>query len=197
MSNVNIASEMSRESVHGLSKLKQQKQEQQQQVVQEQSLTTGIQWTQNTQTTQAVQASAQNSQAQAADNKQNAPKIVAPGIEDLATLTTTVSTNTTTTASVHRSTALLSRFAGYINVDEIKKKYREIYRSTRSHNLLYERLMNNFKAAGVQALLGLLGADPSEISNIQSEVREEALKEIDQRLAIDWAQAKATIEIVG
>ena len=29
------------------------------------------------------------------------------------------------------------------------------------------------------------------------EVREEALGEIDQRLSLDWAEAKATIEIVG
>lgn len=109
-----------------------------------------------------------------------------PSIEDIAVLSSTISADKVPVFAPNN-----------LDVDGIKDKYRETFRSTRSHNLLYERLMGHFKAAGLQGLMGLLGVDPKEIANIQTEVREEALKEIDQRLGVDWAQAKATMEIVG
>ncbi len=45
--------------------------------------------------------------------------------------------------------------------------------------------------------MSFAGISSDEIDSLKAEVRNEALSEIEQKIAQDWAYAKAMIEIMG
>ncbi|MFH1761256.1 MAG: hypothetical protein ABIA63_09170 [bacterium] len=187
-----LNSGMARDKLYGLSKLKQQNQQQvqeqqQQNQVMQQPATSTIQWTQAAQAVEQV--GNQNVQNQA-----RGLEIQAPNLEDVAMLTSTVSTKEESIA--HMVGQKIISHLG-INVGALKEKFKEYYRQSKSHNLLLERFMANVKMSGLNAMLTLAGLSADEIEHTKAEVREEALKEIDSKLQQDWAYAKAMIEIVG
>ncbi|MDD4179466.1 MAG: hypothetical protein PHH14_05405 [Candidatus Margulisbacteria bacterium] len=193
---------MSRESVRGAS-LKQKQQEkdvkiQEQLVKQDPSLASGLQWAYQAQTAQT--AVLNNQQPKLVNNQTQGPKIVTPGVEDVAVITTAVALNEETAEAPGAQKSFFSRaaaFAGILCADEIKKRFRDAYLKSKSHNLLLERFMSGVKLSSLNMMLTLAGVSPGEIETIRSECRDAALKEIDTKISQDWANAKAMLEVFG
>ena len=171
-----------------------------QQQVQSQPSATGIQW------------AAQNPAAQQVVNQQAAAgvktakiegktvsrqfEIQAPSVEDMAVLSTSVKMKDESVLAVtYRSVTTFLR-KGF-NMPALEESYREVYKKSKSHNLLLERFMANIKFSVMQGLFSMLGVSGEEREKIQKEVREQALNEIDSRLKNEWAYSKAMLEIVS
>ena len=192
-----LTSEFSREKLYGLTKQqKQQSQEteQQQSVVKQDPSSSGIQWAQ----VQSAQASEQvnNTQKPGSQNVQSkGPEIALPNLDDVAMLSSAVSTKVQEVTAESIGRKIFSK-AG-INIGALKEKFKEYFKKSKSHNLLLERFMANVKMSGLNALMSLAGLSSSNIEKIKSEVRQEAIAEIDSKISQDWAYAKAMIEVMG
>jgi len=76
------------------------------------------------------------------------------------------------------------------------EKYETAYRESKSHNLMIS-LMNKAVAGALQMALSFSLDDPSEIKEIQENVKTKATSEVDSKLRSEYAQAKAMMDIVG
>lgn len=196
MSEFNIGTEFAQEKMYAASKLKQKQVKQQEvQLNQQESQTTGLQWV-----TQAEAANTQNVQNADQTNKSemqnttNKPEIM-PNLEDVATLSSTVSLKQKSVlAPEQRGIINISRFG--LNAAALEESFKEIYRKSKSHNLLLERFMSNVKLSGLNVLLSLAGFSPTKIEEMKTEVRKEALEEIEAKLSQDWAYSKAMVDII-
>lgn len=181
-------------------KLPEQQQEQQQEaMVKQDPSATGLQWAYQAPATQEtsqanmnVKTENQTSQTQS----KGKPEIAAPGEEDLAVLSSTVSTHAKKVSSA-RGTGLKLALRLGMNAAALEESFRELYKQSRSHNLLMERFMSMIKFSTIKTLCSMLGMSAEEQDRIQSEVRQEALAEIDTKLRNDWAHAVAVSEIIG
>ncbi len=197
-----VSADIAKEKMHALIKPKlpdQQEQQQKEVLVKQDPSTSGIQWAYQTQAPPAAQESAQanmnvKSEGQAAQTK-GQPEIVTPGEADLAVLSSTVSVNDKSVAMARGKGLRLAGRLG-LNAAAIEQSFREIYKQSKSHNLLLERFMSMVKFSSVKMLCTMLGMSAEEQDRIQSEVREEALAEIDIKLKNDWAHAVALTEII-
>ncbi|OGC04078.1 hypothetical protein A2276_05620 [candidate division WOR-1 bacterium RIFOXYA12_FULL_43_27] len=116
-------------------------------------------------------------------------------MEDVAQLSSTVASRVDQVRGESVGQKIITRMG--INPAALKEKYKEYFRSSKSHNLLLERFMAHVKLSGLNSLFSLAGISSQEIEEIKSEVKAEALSEIEQKIAQDWAYAKAMIEIMG
>jgi hypothetical protein len=201
---VNIKSDAGGQKFYGISR-PQQKQEEaqkQQQLAQDPSTVTGLQWaqTQAVQQSQAGQASAQaNNGAKPVETKgsnagANNFALVQPNMEDVAMLSSTVTTRADQVDAPKQG--LVTRFlADRINMNALESTFKEYYKKSKSHNLLLERFMSNIKFSAIKSMMTMMGVSGEEQVKIQSEVRGEALNEIDSKLKNDWAYTKAMMDI--
>jgi len=201
----NVHSDLASAKFYG-SRSEQAKQQEalKQAVKQDPSTTTGIQWAQ-TQAVQQAQSGEQAAQvanaakpadAKGANAQSESYDIVQPNLEDVAMLTTTVSTNESEVAA--SKAGMVRRFvAGRLNMGALETSYKEYFKKSKSHNLLLERFMANVKFSAMKMLMSALGVSAEEQVQMQAEVREEALKEIDSKLQNDWAYTKAMMDITG
>ena len=151
----------------------------------------GLQWS-ATQNQAAVQAQAQTQGTNKTELQANKNfEITAPSIEDLAVLS-----SVDTSDKVHTTGKLNLVRLGF-NMGALEQAFRETYKKSKSHNFLLERFMANVKFSSLKLLFSALGVPAAEQDKIQSEVREEALKEIHNKLNQEWAYTKAMLEIVG
>ncbi|OGC23405.1 hypothetical protein A2291_08075 [candidate division WOR-1 bacterium RIFOXYB2_FULL_42_35] len=201
----NLDANLPKEKISSLSKLKTAEQVRNEQkkvaIQQQESQTTGIQWAAQVvdpgQTQQTSQVNPKrNSNQLNNQGKGSKVEIMLPGIEDLATLTTTAAIKQESVAVVERR-SLMNFVRSGLNMAALEESYREIYRKSKSHNLLLERFMSNVKFSALKSLLSLMGLSAEEQTRMQKEVREQALAEIDSRLKNEWANAKAMLDIVG
>jgi hypothetical protein len=168
-----------------------------QQQVQAQPTASGMQWmAQNAAAQQAqpaVGAKAVKIEGKAVSREF---EIQAPSVEDMAILSTTVKMKDESVMAVtYRSVTTFLR-KGF-NLPALEESYREVYKKSKSHNLLLERFMANIKFSVIKGLFSALGVSGEEQEKMQKEVREQALNEIDSRLKNEWAYSKAMLEIVG
>lgn len=195
-----LNSEMSREKLYGLSqKQKLYSKEEKTQEQTQQKLDpnfSGLQWL-NVQTAQAAQQTGgvQKTSLQTVQTQTKSPEIASPNLEDVAMLSSAVSTKEDAVSALNIGAKIITRLG--INLSALEQKFKEYYKKTKSHNLLLERFMANVQMSGINSVLSLAGVSASEIEKMKKEVREEALGEIDSKLTQDWAYAKAMIEIVG
>jgi len=199
--NFQVGSELAREKLHAASQLKQKQNEQKQQeqvIKQDPSLTTGVQWA-YAQAPQAVQAqaAAQKAEGQTIQNQPRAPEVATPDIEDLAAISTTVSVKEEAVQAINDNRSIFSHIRTALNAGALEQSFKEIYKKSKSHNLLLERFMATVKLSGIGLLLSACGISAEQLENIKAEVREQTLKEIELKLSQDWAYAKALIEIMG
>ncbi|MFA4967554.1 MAG: hypothetical protein WC624_04980 [Candidatus Margulisiibacteriota bacterium] len=196
----NVGAELPKEKLYAAQKLKQnqgQAEQQAQQNVQKQApnMMNGVQWQAAQQSAQQVQG-AKNANGSTATN--NAPKsfeISLPEISDTAVLlSTSVSINEESVEAPTLTRNLLR--AVNINMGALEETYRETLKKSRSHNMLLERFMSNVKMGGLSKLLSMCGMSAEKLDEIKSEVRKEALSEIDAKL-VHWAYTKAMLEITG
>ncbi len=195
MSDFNIGAELSQEKLYAAAKMKQKQVKQQEVVNHQQNQATGLQWTTQAEAanTQNVQSTEQTNKAEM-QNATNKPEIM-PNLEDVATLSTTVSLKQKSVlAPEQRGIINVSRFG--LNAAALEESFKEIYRKSKSHNLLLERFMSNVKLAGLNSLLALAGISPSKIEEMKATVRKEALAEIETKLSQDWAYSKAMVDII-
>jgi hypothetical protein len=172
-----------------------------QQVKQDPS-TTGVQWAANQTVaqSQAAQAAAQanNGAKPVAEGKMaatsNNVEIAQPSLEDVAVLSTSVSMSEES-VSAPKPGIVRTALAGALNMKALEESYREHFKKSKSHNMLLERFMSNVKFSAVKTLMSLLGVSAAEQAKIQSEVKDQALKEIDSKLRNDWAYTKSMLEI--
>ncbi len=197
---INISTDISKDKLYAAS-MKQQKQNAEQKVQeqinkQDPNMFTGLQWAANQQTQNAnpqnVQKPSNPQNGTIANNTPSSADIAAPNFEDTAMLTTTVSMHED---SVNVGTKILSKIG--LNAGAIEQSFKEVFKKSKSHNLLLERFMNNMKMGGLTALMGLMGIEPEKIEGLKAEAREEALKEIHTKLSQDWAYTKAMLDITG
>jgi len=153
----------------------------QQLVKQDPSNATGVQWAARV---------AQPQAGQVAGNLE----LVQPSIDDVAILSTAVSMNETE-VDAPRPGLLTRHLADRFNMASLESTYREYFKKSKSHNLLLERFMANVKFSAVKSLMSLMGVSADEMAKIQSEVRDQALAEIDSKIKNDWAYTKAMLEI--
>ena len=155
----------------------QQQQQQQQAIVPDASQATGLEW-----------FSPQTQKAAGTEIGNNDFHIDSSlGDGDIAVISSNVPTQITP-SSVQSDNPVVARML---------KSFRTAYRNSKSHNLLFGQFFANVEVAALGLGLSLLGIGPAQIARIQSEVREEALAEIDNKLKQDWAYSKALFEIVG
>ncbi|MBU0672473.1 MAG: hypothetical protein KJ732_05550 [Candidatus Margulisbacteria bacterium] len=177
---------------------RQQQQQQQEQVAKQDPSLNNVQWVQQS------NAAAQTTQVTANQNVDNGAVQAKPGDvsvatlgdEDLAVLSSSVSLSDKSAGRVSGRGFKMASFLG-LNAAVIEESYRKYFRESRSHNLLLERFMSHVKFSAIKSLCSLIGVSLEEQVQIQSEVREEALGEIDNKLRQDWAYSKALLEIVG
>jgi hypothetical protein len=197
---VGLSADLAKEKSHGASQFKQKQSEKAQELLvkQDPSMTTGIQWAYS-QAPQAVQAQAsvQKAEGQTVQSKPMTAEVATPEIEDLAVLSSAVSVKEEAVLAPTNQRSLLSYMRLGINPAVLEESYREIYKKSKSHNLLLERFMANVKLGGLNLLMSLTGFSAGKLEDIKAEVREGALKEIELKLSQDWAYAKALIEIMG
>ena len=177
MSGLNISTDIAKESLHALSRLKSlegQGKSSQGQEVQTQSQLTGIIWSQ----------------------KAAGPEIAVSDVDDLALLTTSVSMNDESVEAPDNF-RLSQSMRIILNPSALEESFKDVFKKSRSHNLLLERFMANVKLSGLNFMMSLCGIEPGMIEEIKAQVREEALKEIDIKLSQDWAYTKAMIDITG
>ena len=197
-----VSSDIAGEKFYGASaeKLKQKAAEAQL-AKQDPSVTTGVQWA-AVQTPGQAQAavSAGNGAKGTGDKGPSAPaknyEMVQPSIDDVAVLSTSVSLKDESVEAPRQN--VVTRFlADRLNMDSLAQSYKEFFKKSRSHNLLLERFMANVKFSSVKALMTMLGVSSEEQVKMQSEVRGEALAEIDSKLKNDWAYTKVMLEITS
>ena len=152
------------------------------------SAMTGLQWAQVT-----PQVS-NGAKPVAGDKAAKNFELVKPSLEDVAVLSTTVSMNDEA-VEAPRPGLIMRTLSSRINMGALESSFREYFKKSRSHNLLLERFMSNVKFSAIKSLMSLMGVSAAEMAKIQSEVRDEALKEIDSKLKNDWAYTKAMLEI--
>ncbi len=202
---INIKTDAGGQKFFGISR-PQQKQEEaqkQQQVAQEASNATGLQWVQSqtVQQAQAGQASAQvNNAAKPADAKSAAStnnfELVQPSMEDVAMLSTSASTRSEQVEAPKQG--LVAKFlADRVNMNALESSFKEYFKKSKSHNLLLERFMSNIKFSAVKSMMTMMGVSAEDQVRMQSEVRDEALNEIDSKLKNDWAYTKAMMDITS
>ncbi len=165
-----------------------------------QSFTTGLMWAaqqQQTLTNQAIKQTNNSQKGELNTSKQSAPELLGPSVEDIAVLSSTVSTREESVESLNQYKSLFNSSLFGVNIGALEESFKEIYKKSKSHNMLIERFMSNMKLSGLNALMGLFGVDPERIDQIKAQVREQALKEIDSKLSQDWAYTKAMLEITG
>lgn len=189
--NINVAADMAKETLHAVRQQKQDAAQKQVQVL-DPNQTTGIQWAVAQQGAQVVQqtTNTQKAEIQNSSAKSMSLEIIAPSIEDAAILSTSVSMHEETVSFIN-----ISRLG--LNPSALEGSYKEIYKKSKSHNLLLERFMTTIKLSGITMLLGLTGVDPDRIEEIKARAREEALNEIELKLSQDWAYTKAMLDITG
>ncbi|MBU0573504.1 MAG: hypothetical protein KKH83_03390 [Candidatus Margulisbacteria bacterium] len=192
MSDFNIAGQMSRETLHGLSKLNTLKQQRAAEELlkdqpTQQSQTTGLEW-------QAVASQNPNDKVQNPNKKEDI-KLVTPQIEDLATISSTVRLSDDTLTLNRVGTFAADRLS--FDVQAKLREFKDLYAQSRSHNLLYERFITQCKLAALQTVLGIIGVEPRMLIEMQAEVKAEALARIDESLQKDYAEALALMTIVG
>ncbi|MEE8638321.1 MAG: hypothetical protein V3T21_04660 [Candidatus Margulisiibacteriota bacterium] len=200
MSN-SVSADIAKEKMYAVvkPKLPEQQQEQQKEVLvkQDPSLS-GIQWAY--QADPAAQNPAQvnpNLNAQGKNVQARGEfEIAQLGEEDLAVLSTTVSIHNKS-VSAPKGKSLIHATRLGLNAAALEESFRELYKKSRSHNLLLERFMAHVKFNTIKMLCSVLGMSAQEQDRVQSEVRQEALAEIDTKLKQDWAYSKALLEIVG
>lgn len=189
-----ISADLAKEKLYAPAKLKQpgqgmEPQEQQKEVLvkQDPSLS-GVQWA-----FQMDPANQSNSNLKA---EGKAVEMATPADEDLALLSSTV---TTRAKSVSLPDGVGIRLAARLGLNPValEESFRSFYKQSKSHNLLLERFMSHVKFSSIKMLCSLLGMSAEEQDRVQSEVRQEALAEIDAKLRQDWAYSKALLEIVG
>lgn len=189
-----VSSGFSREKLHSAQlkqKNNQKLQEKQEQAFkQDPSATTGMQWSYTPAAHSSDKTERQNVKLQSFE-------IATPEMEDLAILSSTVSTKETSVKAKNPVKSILDFARVKTSSAALEEKYKEIYKNSKSHNLLLERFMSQVKMAGISSLLSLLGASAGRIEEIKNEARNEALKEIEIKLSQDYAYAKAMIEIMG
>ena len=176
--------------------VEEQPAERSQNVVKQDPSLTNVQWiyqTNPSQNTTQVNAKG-NTNNQANNNISREVSIAVPGDEDLAVLSSSVSLGERGTVSGKGFQVMSS--LGF-NPMMMEETYRKYFRESRSHNLLLERFMSHVKFSAIKSLCSFLGVSLEEQVRIQSEVRDEALAEIDSKLSQDWAYSKALLEIVG
>lgn len=148
-----------------------------------------VQWA-TTQAAEAQQINPQQGDAKVAAKKDF--EIKAPGFDDLVVLSTVDNSAKPTGLKKLASLARLG-----VNFGALEDAYRETYKKSKSHNLLLERFIANVKFSGLKMMFSLFGVSAEEQNQIQAEVREEALKEIDDKLTNEYAHTCAMLEIVG
>lgn len=202
MSQFNVGPEFSQEKQYAAIKAKQQQQkqteQQDQQAKTQQNQSTGFQWATSgaeTANPQIVQDPKQTGKSQMQNTQSKPTAEIMPNLDDVATLSTTVSINKKSVAAPQQKGLInLARFG--LNAAALEESYKEIYKKSKSHNLIMERFFANVKLAGLGRLLSLAGMPAAKMEEIKAEVREEALAEIDAKLKQDWANSKAMIDII-
>jgi hypothetical protein len=200
MSDLSIRADIGNEHLKtAQSKRSQEDAAQKQQLVkQDPSSATGVQWAALATQPQAGQAV--NNNVRQADGKtsrtavQQKLEIVQPSLDDVAILSTAVSMNETE-VEAPRPGLVARHLADRFNMASLESTYREYFKKSKSHNLLLERFMANVKFSAVKSLMSLMGVSADEMAKIQSEVRDQALAEIDSKIKNDWAYTKAMLEI--
>ncbi|NQU17744.1 MAG: hypothetical protein HQ564_06715 [Candidatus Saganbacteria bacterium] len=193
-----INSGIARDRLYGMSqKQKKQVQDQkQQQMAKQDPSVSGLQWAkaQSAQASQNV-GNVKKPGSQNVQKKTSTPELVLPDTNDVAMLSSAVSTKQQAVEAPSVTQKIFTRLG--INTKALKGKFKDYYRQSKSHNLLLERFMANVKMSGLNALMSLAGVSPDEISDIKAEVREEAYAEIDSKIKDDYCHAKVMIKIVG
>lgn len=170
--------------------------EQNRQLQIQQSATTGIAWTAQAAASQPMVGQQISADPKLSQKPSRQYDIKAPGAEDIAILSTSVSIkDESVTAVLQKGISNFLR-QGF-NMGAMEESYRETFKKSKSHNLLLERFMANVKFSVLQGLFSMLGVPAEEQEEIQREVRGKALAEIDSRLKNEWAYSKAMLEIVG
>lgn len=191
---------MAREKLYSASmKQKQAETKNHEQAIKGDPSTTGLQWAAVVQQSQQPQNVKETKQIQQTNNAANSTKkyqLTAPSIEDTAVLSTAVSMNEESIESLNNN-VLTNFMRKGVNLGALEESYKEIYKKSKSHNLLLERFMANIKMSGISAMMSLCGVEAEEIERMKKEIREKALKEIDVKLSQDWAYAKVMLEIMG
>ncbi len=198
MSN-SVSTDIAKEKMYALVKPKLADQQQEQQaLVKQDPSASGIQWAY--QAPPAPQESAQTNLNVKSHNKTSQtnakPEIATPGEEDLAILSTTVSMHDKSVTKA-RGTGLKWAVKLGMNAAGLEQSFRDLYKQSRSHNLLMERFMSMVKFSGIKMLCSTLGLSAADQDQIQKEVRQEALAEIDTKLKNDWAHAVVISEFIG
>jgi len=184
-----ISTDISRENLHAAGRLKQQEPPphqspaEQQLQPQSQSQLTGLVW-------------AQQAETQTSVNKGSSPEILAPSLDDLAVLSTAVSLNDESVKAPEMQKDL-SFIRVVVNPAALEESFKDVFKKSKSHNLLLERFMSNVKLSGIMMMMSLCGVPAGKIDEIKARVREEAIKEIDIKLRQDWAYTKAMYDITG
>ena len=191
--NFNVSADTANQKLYAIPKLKQDA-EQKEDLQKQDPSQTGLQWAQaaNPQNLQQANIQPKQTVGRTLESK-SAPEIVAPSIEDMAFITTQVSIRP---ESVESPVAKALNFMGIkFNIGSLEESFKEYFKKSKSHNLLLERFMSNIKFSSIKMLLSALGVSAEEQTRMQSEVKEEALKEIELKLSQDWAYTKAMMEI--
>lgn len=190
---INVSTESAKEKLYGAS-LKQKRQQpsdlQQDQIAKQQPNNfTGLQWATLQQNPNAVQQTntAEKPGLQNSAAKSTSPELMAQDIEDIAILSSAVTLSDESVAANNKPNTL----------PELAQAFKDIYKKTKSHNLLLERFISGVKLSGMNLLLSISGMPPEKIDEIKAQVRNEALKEIDTKLSQDWAYTKAMLDIMG
>jgi hypothetical protein len=199
--NTSVGTDIAKEKMFALAKPKVAKQpseaQKQVSIKQDPSSTSGVQWAY--QPPAAAKESAQVDmdvkKNDRASSSKGTFKVITPGEEDLAILSSTVSMND---KSVPKPRGESVKFASRLglNAANLEQTYRDKFKQSKSHNLLMERFMSMVKFQSIKTMCSLLGMSGEDQQRIQSEVRQEALAEIDTKLKNDWAHAVALLEIV-
>jgi hypothetical protein len=198
MSAFNVAPDLAKQTLHAVKKAQQQKQtveEKNNALVKQDPSQAGVQWAHQQAQAQAVVSNnpVQKAEMQNVSQKPVQPEVLMP--EDTATLSSTVSMNREAVEAPRAGIKLFARMG--LNAQALEESFREIYRKSKSHNLLLERFMSNVKVSGLMMLMSFAGVSAEKIEQMKKEAREEALSEIHTKLENDWAYAKAMLEIVG
>ncbi|MBI5700575.1 hypothetical protein HZC34_01855 [Candidatus Saganbacteria bacterium] len=178
---LNLTTDFAKEKLYAAQNKQQQKEQfevkQDQLAKQDPNMSTGLQWaTKQTAGTQAVQS------------QKSTPELMLPSIEDTAMISSSVTTS-------EKAVTLKSQLG--LNMGALEQSFKEIYKKSKSHNMLLERFMANVKLSGITAFMGLVGASAETLDEIKAQVREEALNEIETKLSQDWAYTVAMLDITG